>query len=49
VAGIALKSAALPFEVFAELKYTHIKTRQEEWDTSSTHYSSIMGGITMNF
>ncbi len=49
VAGIALKSAVLPFEVFAELKYTHIKTRQEEWDTSSTHYSSIMGGITMNF
>ncbi len=49
VAGIALKSAVLPFEVFAELRYTHIKTRQEEWDTSSTHYSSIMGGITMNF
>ena len=49
VAGIALKSAVLPFEVFAELRYTHIKTRQEKWDTSSSHYSSIMGGITMNF
>jgi hypothetical protein len=49
VAGVSLKSAVLPFEVFAEFRYTHIKTRQEEWDTSSTHYSTIMGGITMNF
>jgi hypothetical protein len=49
VAGIALNSAVLPFEVFVEIKYTHIKTRQEEWDTSSSHYSSILGGITMNF
>lgn len=49
VAGVSLKSAVLPFDIFAEWKYTHIKTRQEELDTASTNYSSIMGGITMNF
>jgi hypothetical protein len=49
VAGVSLKSAVLPFDVFAEWKYTHIKTRQEAWDTSSTNYSSILGGVTMNF
>ena len=48
VAGVSLKSAVLPFDVFAEWKYTHIKTRQEEWDTSSTNYSTIMAGITFN-
>lgn len=49
VAGIAIKASVLPFEIFAEWKYTHIKTRQEELDTSSTNYPSIMVGITMNF
>ena len=49
VAGVALKAALLPVEVFIEGRYTHIKTRQEELDTSSTNYSSIMGGITLNF
>lgn len=49
VAGIAVKASALPFEVFAEWRYTHIKTKQVQWDTRSTNFSSIMGGITFNF
>jgi hypothetical protein len=49
VAGVSLKSAVLPFDVFAEWKYTQIKTKQKEWDTSSTNFSSLMGGITLNF
>lgn len=48
VAGIGLKASALPFEIFAEGRYTHIKTRQEELDTSSTNYPSIMAGVTFN-
>lgn len=49
VAGVALKAALLPFEVFIEGRYTHIKTRQDRLDTSSTNYSSIMAGATLNF
>jgi len=49
VAGIAIKASALPFEIFAEGRYTHIKTRQDRLDTSSTNYPSIMLGATLNY
>ncbi len=49
VGGVSLKFPAVPFEIFAEYRYTHIMTKQEELDTKGTNYSTILGGITFGF
>ena len=49
VAGVALKLPALPLEFFAEGRYTHIMTKQEKFDTKATHYTTILGGVTLGF
>lgn len=47
--GLALKLPALPLEFFAEGRYTHIMTKQEKFDTKATHYTTILGGVTLGF
>jgi len=47
--GVGLKLPALPLEFFAEGRYTHIMTKQEEFDTKGTHYTTILGGVTLGF
>jgi opacity protein-like surface antigen len=49
VGGVSLKFPAVPFELFAEYRYTHIMTKQEELDTKGTNYSTVLGGITFGF
>ena len=47
--GVALKLPALPLEFFAEGRYTHIMTKQEKFDTKASHYTTILGGVTLGF
>lgn len=47
--GLALKLPALPLEFFAEGRYTHIMTKQEKFDTKASHYTTILGGVTLGF
>ncbi|HVP37110.1 MAG TPA: outer membrane beta-barrel protein [Terriglobales bacterium] len=47
--GLALKLPALPLEFFAEGRYTHIMTKQEKFDTKASHYTTLLGGVTLGF
>ncbi len=47
--GLALKLPGLPLEFFAEGRYTHILTKQEKFDTKASHYTTILGGVTLGF
>lgn len=49
VGGVSLRIPALPFEIFAEYRYTHIMTKQEDLDTEGTNFSTLLGGITFGF
>jgi opacity protein-like surface antigen len=49
VGGVSLKFPAVPFEIFAEYRYTHIMTEQEEFGTKGSHYTTLLGGITFGF
>ncbi|MCJ7498523.1 MAG: porin family protein [candidate division Zixibacteria bacterium] len=49
VGGVSLKFPAVPFELFAEYRYTHIMTEQEEFGTKGSHYTTLLGGITFGF
>ena len=48
VAGLSLKLPVLPFELFAEGRYTFINTKQKKFDTKQTHYTILMAGVTFN-